>query len=440
MPRDFEHLLRMGTQAEKDYFRLGSTLYDTLVLNANLVEASPSSTAIFVAVTRKPFVIDPVTYAFALSPRLLLSARPRKEQARPARATFVALASAFALPAELVGKRELSPRDFNVPTRIGDFTDAVYSYQRSRLVEALENDSAFLFDDAGDRVGAARPRDIVVPYFVDDLAGTWRQLNLQLLRTVGQSPAEGYAGVLAFQSRLSTQYGVAQLALDYGDSPTRRMFVWPTDLDEHAAPVSLLRDYAYLISQLASAGKSPISAYGGFFALLLAFRGMSGVTHGVGYGDKRDLEPVVGGGLPPARYYVRGLRDSVGMGEVPVIAEGLSDDEFRERVCNCVICDALLNKGGVAGLVQELTETELRRTPTKGTVEVATARVYRMARFHFLANRADEVAFVRQAVDWDDVARQVRSEAQWVGDRLGSGAVGHIDRWLTAANPAETGW
>lgn len=167
---------------------------------------------------------------------------------------------------------------------------------------------------------------------------------------------------------------------------------------------------------------------------MLAFRGMRGLAHGPGYGDKRNLEPVTGGGVPPAMFYLRPLRDSIPVGSLPAVIGTLSEAEYREQVCGCPICSGLL-KHGVSGLVAQLTETELRATPVRGPIEVSTPFVYRACRFHFMFNRAAEVEHVNSLTLFGELESELHDNRDWIAARLGRGAARHLDLWLTAANP-----
>ena len=376
------HSLRMGTHAEKQYLDRGRMFYDELVFNANLVEASKSALAVFVATLARPFSIDPVTYAFALDPRLIMSQRKRSG-ALEVKSTFAKLATAYGLPSSVLGVRPLGPDDIDDIAE--SFAGGVVAYQRKTLRRALDSDAAFLSSPIA--AGLAAPSRILAPYFVEDFVTGWSPTNLLLLGFVDSDAL----AMCAYDSRRARQENVVNLANQFAEQQ-HDVVIWPTDFDEHRSDTDELRRYAYLVGRLAASGRSPRAAYGGFFALLLAFRGLVGLTHGVGYGDKRDLEPVVGGGLPPARFYLPAVRDLVSISDLVLLASGLTDGEFLSEVCDCTICRGLLSRGGVGGLVASLTETEDRTSSSRRVVAVSTPRVYSLTRFHFLEARAREVS------------------------------------------------
>jgi hypothetical protein len=315
------------------------------------------------------------------------------------------------------------------------FVEQVLKYQRTRLASALEENADFLTSEVAAGGTGLTPALPIAPYFVDDFTSQWRKTNLDSLRIAYElgSPIQG---LVAFDNRLASPVSLRELCLAYLQSPVEQFWIWPTDLDEHYTPEPSLRAYADAVRMLANE-KKVIAAYGGFFAILLYFRGLAGMSHGVGYGDKRDLEPVLGGGIPPARFYLRAIRDAIAIGDLPVICAGLSDDEYRKRVCSCQICAGLMDRGGVANLLTELTATEIRQTPARGLVEVPTGRVYRLTRNHFLLNRHREIQEVTGAASFQQLAESILDQAKWAADRLSLASTRHINSWLKAADPRD---
>ncbi len=431
MARALVHYLRLGTHAEKSYFEKGRSFYDRVVLNANLVEASRGATSVFAASNGKPYVIDPVTYAFGLDPRFLLSSTRNKNKPQTVKSTFAALAQHYGIPSGILGVRPLAPEDFP-PVSLASLTERVVGYQQQVLQAALAEDAAFVLSE----FDAIRPRFVVAPYFANLLAQDWSQTNLDAIQMAVAGAIGPVAGLLAYDARRPNGQSLLELGARYAETSASNLIIWPTNLDEHRSSPAALAEYAKLVRTLAASGKDVGAAYGGFFGLLLSFVGMSGVAHGVGYGDKRDLEPVVGGGLPPATYYVQALRDAIPVGDLAYLARDLPEDEFRDRICDCIICSGLLDKGGVEWLLGELSETEDRVSTSGELVAVPTAQVYRLTRFHYLANRAHETEWIGGAPSFSDVKDRLLSDEKWAGARLGLTAVSHLGRWIDGVEAA----
>lgn len=428
------HLIRLGTHAEKEYLKKLKT-FDDVILNANLIESTSEAMAVFADEMVRGghrFIVDPYTHAFAVEPSQIHSSRQPKDAERPrVKATFAALAECFGMPlGDGLGLRSLLPTDLpDVVLR--QVVKKTLDYQTSRLSRALAENVEFLgTEDVANLV----PALILAPYFVDEFDGVWGTINRRSLEFAAEVAGERAGGVIAYDSRSADEGRLRDLAKAYSDAPVQNYFVWPTDLDEHHAAEITLSSYAAFVERLVGAGKSLVAFYGGFFALLLSYRGLSGVSHGVAYGDKRGMEPVAGGGLPPPMYYVRAVRDVIRIGDLPILAAGLSPEEFRERLCNCVICDGLLKQGGVDKVIDELTQTEYRTTARGELREVFAGSVYKLVKFHFLLNRADEVHEVSQPLE--QVTGRMTREASWVASRLGPRSVAHITRWIKAVGSA----
>jgi hypothetical protein len=308
-------------------------------------------------------------------------------------------------------------------------------YQRAHLASALRDDAAFLLAEDEGQLAVATPDRYFAPYFVEDGLGTWTETNLRMLQRAVDLVGEACVALLAYDALAVDDDAAVLLASSYADAGEFNVVIWPTDLDEHKAAQDDLTRYASIVRSLAESGHSPIAAYGGFFAVLLQFKGLAGFTHGLGYGDKRDLEPVLGGGLPPARYYLPGLRDGVAPADLPFLVRGLTEAQVLAQVCDCAICQGLIERGGVANFLSELTDTDEHVNVRGRITSVATSRVYKLTRYHFLQARAKEVAWVGDARDWASVQETVRSASDWVRVRLGSRSIAHIERWLTAAAP-----
>src|SRR6266404_7800641 len=125
------HILRMGTHAERDYFLRGRSLFDNVIVNANLAEATRDATAVLLVRLKRPYLIDPITYVFSLDPTLLRSSTQPKDSTarRRPRSTFQALADAYALPiANSIGERRLTPKDLN-DENFAIIVDRVVHYQ-----------------------------------------------------------------------------------------------------------------------------------------------------------------------------------------------------------------------------------------------------------------------------------------------------------------------
>lgn len=376
MPLDFTHFLRLGTHAEADTFRRAARSFDALVLNANLVEASPAACAALVYQLNKPFIIDPYSYAFAVPHQYLLSrgkSKTSKGDLRPKR-SFLGLGQIyFGSASDFVGKRSLQPSEV-APEELAR---RVLDYQSNRLRQAV-GDPSETHIASSERLS---PLFRIAPYFplMDGL--DWLSANVRCVAAAVQVDSEAGA-VVAVESAVLTEH-CARLVDAYAETGVKRILLWVDNFDEDRANRDMLDLYSDVIRAFHSRGVQVLNLFGGFFSCIAQSIGLGGFVHGLGYGENRGIIPVLGGGQPPPRYYARPLHTSMSVIDAATIFAPLSAERYLRNVCDCVICERLVNEGGVSNLFSTFAETD-----EKGRF---TPRAYAHTRFHFLLSRKTEV-------------------------------------------------
>ena len=105
--------------------------------------------------------------------------------------------------------------------------------------------------------------------------------------------------------------------------------------------------------------------HGGYFSLALCKYGLTGISHGVGYGEQKDVVPVIGQATPTVRYYLPDVHKRFG---VPDIQRGFdaldirTPLDFHRKVCGCVICKGVVSSHCASFLPSEKCTT-LRACP-----------------------------------------------------------------------------
>ena len=413
------NIMRMGTHAERDYFLFGARghWFDELLINSNLLEGTKSATssiAFRLAQQNIGFSIDPITYAFALDPRFMMaeSARTPLHLKR----TFRNVALKYGIMGENDDTiQRLSEVDFQEPDRLQAFCHGVLEYQVHTVQEALVENEEFIALN----IGEIAPQRLLAPYFYVPPDLRWQEVNARLIRAsseIAQEMGRGVWAVLCLDSQLLEDHeAIKELGDTYSSLPCEGYMVWLTAFREQRATRGQIDGFIELLRALRSvkAAAPVIQFYGGFFSALLRPFGIEGVSHGVGYGEQRDVTPVVGGGLPPAKYYLPAIHEEISIIDLVRIAQGLTVSQFSEQICACIICGGLLRRG-VDALLDAYSSTE-RRPYRGGFRDFPTTDVYRMARFHFIQNRHLEIQrlagyhaadFVTEASDLEDAYGQ----------------------------------
>jgi hypothetical protein len=145
------------------------------------------------------------------------------------------------------------------------------------------------------------PENVLPPYFVangpDD---PWWDVSVRLWQaSLAQTEKKNLVRVVAAQSAAALGPLLSDIADDYAA-------IWVSDLNELDVSflgLEALVDYGKAIKS-ASDRSNLFALYGGFFSVLLGQFGLSGSSHGIGYGESRNWVELPSSGPPPARYYL----------------------------------------------------------------------------------------------------------------------------------------
>lgn len=146
---------------------------------------------------------------------------------------------------------------------------------------------------------ARGPKRILAPYFVaSGTADPWWKLSNDFFDATVRHAA-GMDVVRVVAATDPTAFGPLVLSV-----PEDRVVVWVSNLAEHEASVSELKEYLDGIRGAVDAGKKCFALYGGFFSVLASSAGLVGSCHGVGQSEHRNWIELPQSGPPPARYYL----------------------------------------------------------------------------------------------------------------------------------------
>lgn len=402
-------VLRLGSHAEKDYFLNTIELWDGLMVGANLLEAAPGATSSMVLKFsgkkhKIPYYIDPMTYAFGTyiehgsnEPRTDLdwikSEQKNKETQRLDRRykrSYRALAEIIGGPLlnAIENDEGISPDSVVNLNEIDQLCDAVIQYQRTRIRNEFESDTEY-----GAEAGQIpTPAAVFAPYFYIDPVNP--DTGLALFAACANASASLKVDVPVHvvlctdASTLDSEVFLAKAAESIKESGVDGVWLWFSLYYEEAASTARLLAFRKFIEEL-SESVQVFNMHGGLFSLALSRYGLSGTSHGVGYGEQKDVIPVIGQSTPTVRYYLPelGRRLSVPQIERALLGVGVKNaDQFFELVCDCAICRGIIGEE----LSNFTSFGDLHYSTAESKRKAQTPAAAKRCRFHFLLNRARE--------------------------------------------------
>jgi hypothetical protein len=434
-------IIRLGTHAEKDYLEKTIQFFDGYIIAANLIEATPGATASLIvklsgAKKGIPYYLDPMTYGFSLDLDYLKSEQKVKGRTvfdfkRSYKVLAERLGGVFATAIE--DDTAITPDAFAKASTIRRTCESIVEYQLNRPGTELAGDENF-----ADYSTLPNPAAIFAPYFYidDDDTDSWIDLTIALAKQTAElEPGPPvHAVVCADQTFLDDDESVTRLIDELPGTGVDGVWLWFSNLNEHTASVEQLLTLRRIASEL-SESISVYNMHGGFYSLALSRYGMSGISHGVGYGEQKDIAPVQGQSTPTVRYYLPAVRKRLG---VPDIERAFGEvgvntvKDFFDKVCNCVVC-----RGAIKSLKDFQSFGELHFSSNESRRKTQTAAAAKLCRFHFLLSRIKE----RDWVTSEDIAgiqAELKAGAKnWGAQPSIATNAAHLRRWHTALAEAD---
>jgi hypothetical protein len=444
-----EVVVRIGSHAEKDYILKLARYFDGLIVGANLFEATPAATAsLLYAVKAKDtkVYLDPMTYAFGAyvdpktkfvrtdldwikSEQAVKDNKGKKKTVRDFKRSYRQLSEAIGSP--LTGAvdegRAILPETMVSKREKSEFCRRTSEYQLNRIGSEFEKDEQlkqFL-------QFAPKPAATFAPYFYVEPTYTseWLKFNLELMRISAElklgHPTHGIlcADISHLKDAAIRKHILAEIPKTGVDG----IWLWFSGFFENTAEESTLVGYRDLVQGLAL--KMEVHAmHGGFLSLALSKYGMRGVSHGVGYGEQKDVVPVIGQSTPTVRYYLPPVAQRLGVPDIERSFDAMginTPNDFHEKICDCPVC-----KGVVAESLRSFSSFgEMHRSRPEAKRLSQTPSAAKRCRFHFLLSRIKERDFLR-ASSIDDIVKALEEASSTWGDQptLKSSAT-HLTRW-----------
>ncbi|OIQ82045.1 hypothetical protein GALL_361780 [mine drainage metagenome] len=178
------------------------------------------------------------------------------------------------------------------------------------------------------------PAYILPPYaMVGDLADGWWEFSKQLWQdSIEYASTKNVSDKLRRVVAAKNPRLWGELASEISDD---EVVGWVSNLNEFdLTSEGSLIEYGRALKASQGRNQKVFALYGGFFSILLARFGLTGASHGIGFGEHRNSIELPTSGAPPARYYVPKLHRYIGV----EIAVHLWRQFPALVTCSCLEC------------------------------------------------------------------------------------------------------
>ena len=369
------HILRYGTVAEKVHLEKSLSAYDYLSINGNSAAYVSSAIAKFIVEKfftkpEKGFFIDPITYAFQSEIKLLQS-KSKVTGDITIKKSVKKLIERYGFPANKVETGvPISVDDFNDESVKEHFCNNILDFQYNLVYDHIKDNDLQKYLDYAVPFGANqlqqfRPKFLIAPYFYlnsnDNSFKKWLELNVSFAKIAIRKTKEQYDSkelfiqIVVDKNLLHDSDLIDEIINAYNNIECDGFTIWVDDLNEHEATEQELTGFIKLLNGLKH--KPIFNMYGGYFSVLLTHQDLkllSGVSHGLEYGESRKVYPV-GGGIPVSKYYFLPLHQRMDFTKAFYLLEHNdildtykenwgSTDKYYSNICKCIKCKEILQK------------------------------------------------------------------------------------------------
>lgn len=368
------HIVRVRTSDDLSYVRAG--LMDELMVNANLLEHRPDSTASALRLTTLPYSIDPVLTRFQMPEWW-------KNEKGETKRNYARLGAAYVRGTSV--QIAAGPLLETVPTddewRL--IAANVIAYQQNRLVEIHPQLELFRAE--------LRPVRLMAPALVPFTADEERVNRLLLDGAVNAAGRPVGLPVIVPPERLADPSSLRRLIDAVPTDGVNAYFLWTPEVTEARLldDTTLLTPLLGLVATLAGRGVPVAHMHAGYLVFALHDIGMAAAVHHLGWVDRGDPAHQVGGGPRSCQTYVPGVRRTIRFDRADVLGRGLSDRDYHDLYCSCTFCTGALDAGEhpLDLLLESQTITD-KRARSRLT---PTGRATTLNTWHYLHARRQEV-------------------------------------------------
>lgn len=366
------HILRYGTIAEKIHLEKAISAYDYLGINGNSAAFVSNAIAKFIVqkfFSRKDkgYFIDPITYAFQNKIELLMSTSKATGK-KSIKKSIAKLIEYYGYPINKVESgSSICPDDFSDDNIKENFVEKVLSFQYDLVYNHIKEQDLqkyldYVTPNQAKNIPQFRPKFLIAPYFYLDSQDprwrNWLNLNIEFAHISMERFSKKlnlpiFSQIVIDKSTLKNDDMLNEIINRYSHISCDGFTIWVDDLNEHDASFDELSAFVKLLMGLKQ--KPVYNMYGGYFSILLTHKStglLSGVSHGLEYGESRMVFPV-GGGIPVSKYYYMPLHQRLDFTKAYYLLEFAniidttkenwgSSDMYYKEICRCSQCKKVI--------------------------------------------------------------------------------------------------
>jgi hypothetical protein len=336
-PKEPLTFIKLGSLREKDLLKTARQAYDGILVTASMIESFGSSVPSFIRGLDKPFIIDPMVYAFVQPITHMMAAKDSK-----IKRSLIEISVRYgSIVQREIGKRPISCQDFQSnPGNVEELTKNVLNYQLERLKRPPS--FADYYSEFELLLPQVEPEVLIPPYFYfKDTQDPWYSVSLEFARQALNVKEQGwkiFPVILMPPQLLEKQQEIEAIVGDYISDNYDGFFIWVNDFKEEDASVKQLQGLIKLVTMLAGSRKPVLKLYGGYFSALLWHADLTGFSFGLGYGSSKNVFAYGGArGAPNPLYYMPELHRLLSLPK----AEDLIR-RYPGLMCNCPTCKTVI--------------------------------------------------------------------------------------------------
>lgn len=325
-----KNYIRFGMHRDKTTLINSKNLFDGLCIPAHLLAYYESSINLLIDELNKGFFIDPMTYLFKQD----INKYKTKNTLKASFKKLISISGGGMKKILLEEGRSFEDSDFNIDF-CTELSRTTLNFQKTQSKEVSIMVEKYDLDIDVKK----EPLFLVPPYFdFEDTNDNWFKVSLKLAECAipFKESLKLYPMICTNCEAISSESKRKSIIQAYNNENFDGYLVWIEDFFQNTANTTQLRDLKKFVKGLASDGKPVTLMYGGFFGVLLNYYGLSGIVHGIFYGEDKYVQSKIGGFLPPIRYYFKEIHKFILKDKVDELKDTLQETTLLD--CNCDVC------------------------------------------------------------------------------------------------------